>query len=1690
MKIKKIKSKLKTRISKFKLKHRLFFVASLILIIGVPILLYLAFIATKPTEAAWYNNNWLYRQTTAITNNGSAQTDFQVAVTLNTSSLISAGKMKSDCSDIRLTDPNGVNLPYWIENGTNACNTSTTAIWTKIPSIPTGSSYIYVYYGNPSAQSISNGKKVFQFFDDFSGDLSQWVVPSGCSVTTASGALVISSSLSCDQTPMYEKVASLSDTTGYIVDFRGKFSSGGSGRLQVYQRYNPANGNAGRFWTSGTSTLYQEYISGSFGGTTNVGNSGMSADTYANISVQVNGTNNTFSANGTTIGSATTSDSSLTSQSNLAVALGEYNTAVTYDDVRIRKYSATPPTVSTPSNEEQAPGPIAYWKFDEGAGTIAHDSTEQHNDATISNVVWQPKDLCVRGKCLAFNGSSSSLSTSPISSLTTNFTFSAWIYLTKGSTWQGVYQSGTATHFWRINIDANNKLDFTKDSVADYASSSTVPLNQWVHVAVVKSGDSGANVTFYINGVRSGTASVSTVVAPSGTAYIGSQNGASAVFNGDIDEPKIYNYARSQNQIQADYLGGLKGSNAVLGAATDQNLSNGLVGYWKMDEPSWTNDCSTKSVIDSSGNGKNGKSCPNSTGPTGGGVGKFGNAGVFDNTNDYVQVDNPGLPTQDFTYSFWEKTTAANPQFLMAANGFGANEFWVKVNGANSKLSVQLHNDTAINAKGVLNDGVWHLVTITRSGSTVSIYQDGALDTTGTDGSTLSFSTCPLMIGVDVDSGCTGNLGEYMNGSMDELRIYNRALSPAEVQQLYNFAPGPVAYYNFNENQGASVHDISGNNNTGTWNGSGPTHWVQGKYGSAGNFNGSSDYVVSSSLTNLPSGDKPKTIEAWFRHSTCTGTDGGAPGTIGGFGDPSTGHNFQIEACTSDFYILGWSGASDWDTGVATAPYKDNNWHYITVTYDGTTTTLYIDGKSKASTTSKTWNTTLTRIVIGQEIDLAGRNFNGQIDDFRIYNYARTQKQVLQDMNAGAPIITSSGVKQSAIAYYKFDEGTGITVRNSGTQGSTLNGTISGATWTNAGKFGRALSFNGSSSYVSGSDTSLPSGTSPSTQTLWFKANSTCSNQVLFVYGTGSAHHSRGITCNSNTSILLFGYADDYSFTVPAMGTTWHYITSVFDGSTITLYFDGKYIGSNTTSWNTTLSGTWYIGKNFGASNYFNGTIDEVKVYPFALTASEVALDYNHSAALTLGSSGTDTSGNADNSQDRAFCPPGDTTATCSPVGQWDFSENQGTTVKDISGNNNSGTWNGTGSHWTQGKVGNGGNFNGTNDYVNVPDSSTIRPSSAISIGAWFNASDIKKTAAQTAKSQTILRKTNNYILYIYDSTGSQLDLDFYVYGPNTRLSYPINGNFTNNTWYYIEATYDGSTMKLYKNGVLVTSTSASGTINTSNSYSLGIGANPPNLADSYFQGKIDQVRIYNYARSAAEVALDFNDGKPIAQYKFDECQGSTAHDVSGNGNDGTITIGGSGTQTSVGTCQTSATAWGNGAIGKLGHSLNFDGTDDYVSVPDAASLDTTSDLSLSTWIYPTSYSSNSFGSGIGSTILDRNETGNTSGYAIGIQNTGKIWWWPADHQDKFSTNTVPLNIWSHIVITYSGGTVKMYINGILDSSQSSVAPQSTTSVFKIGAKSWITGWFKGQIDMFQFYNYALTAQQIKTLYNNGAVNY
>jgi chitodextrinase len=204
------------------------------------------------------------------------------------------------------------------------------------------------------------------------------------------------------------------------------------------------------------------------------------------------------------------------------------------------------------------------------------------------------------------------------------------------------------------------------------------------------------------------------------------------------------------------------------------------------------------------------------------------------------------------------------------------------------------------------------------------------------------------------------------------------------------------------------------------------------------------------------------------------------------------------------------------------------------------------------------------------------------------------------------------------------------------------------------------------------------------------------------------------------------------------------------------------------------------------------------------------------------------------------------------PVAAYSFNENSGTTVADASGTGNGGTI-GNATWTTQGKYGNALVFNGTNALVTVPDAPSLDLTNAMTLEAWVNPS-----TALIGWQDVVYKEDDNYYLM-----GSSSSLGRPAAGGRFDGAYGEvfgAGQLTANTWTHIAATYDGTTLKLYVNGALVSSKAQTGALATS-SNALSIGGD--NIYGQYFVGLIDEVRIYNTALTQAQVQTDMATSLP-----------------------------------------------------------------------------------------------------------------------------------------------------------------------------------------------------------------------------------
>lgn len=195
-------------------------------------------------------------------------------------------------------------------------------------------------------------------------------------------------------------------------------------------------------------------------------------------------------------------------------------------------------------------------------------------------------------------------------------------------------------------------------------------------------------------------------------------------------------------------------------------------------------------------------------------------------------------------------------------------------------------------------------------------------------------------------------------------------------------------------------------------------------------------------------------------------------------------------------------------------------------------------------------------------------------------------------------------------------------------------------------------------------------------------------------------------------------------------------------------------------------------------------------------------------------------------------------------VAAYAFAEGSGTMTADRSGNNNSGTLSNT--VWTtQGKFGSALIFNGTNAKVTIPDAAWLHLTKGMTLEAW-----VYPATMATSWADVIMKQGDDY--YLAGSSQSTGGVPA-TGGTYTTPLYAAS-SLPPNAWSHLAATYDGTMMRLYVNGIQAGSRANTNTMSNSNG-PLSIGGDA--LFGQYFNGRIDEVRVYNRALSASEIQAD-----------------------------------------------------------------------------------------------------------------------------------------------------------------------------------------------------------------------------------------
>ncbi|MBE7189469.1 LamG-like jellyroll fold domain-containing protein, partial [Jatrophihabitans endophyticus] len=511
-------------------------------------------------------------------------------------------------------------------------------------------------------------------------------------------------------------------------------------------------------------------------------------------------------------------------------------------------------------------------------------------------------------------------------------------------------------------------------------------------------------------------------------------------------------------------------------------------------------------------------------------------------------------------------------------------------------------------------------------------------------------------------------------------------------------------------------------------------------------------------------------------------------------GPQVVGSNWKIAATSLSSGTVRVSFPSNWDPDNASLTY-----------------TVYRDSSTSTPVYTTTTNSTFwQRPTLGFTDTGLSPGSTHQYKVFATDQYGNTTNSswlsvTVAGAGTGATSTYSKDVlSDGASDYWRFGETSGTTAYDyAGFDDMTENnGVTQGAPGSVAGDPGTASSFNGSNQFAATSD--LIAGPNTFSVEGWFKTTSTTGGLIA-----GFGDNNTALSGNYDRHIYMdgaghvtFGVYNNGVYSVSTTNTLndgqWHYVVGTLSNSGVALYVDGKLIGTNSgTTSGQPYSGYWHVGgdnvsgwPNSGA-NYFNGSIDDVAVYPSALSLAKIRTHFLDAGGSIAGfvPAPTDNYGKA---------VYGD-----NPSVYYRADETTGTTASDSSGNGNTGTYYGNETLGApspvSGSTGSAVTFSGTDGSLLSSNQSQAGPST-YSEELWFKTSTTsggKLIGFGDSQSGT----SSNYDRHIYMTNGGQLVFGVYSGGTQTITS---NQAYNDGAWHYVVATQGSSGMNLYVDGQLV----------------------------------------------------------------------------------------------------------------------------------------------------------------------------------------------------------------------------------------------------------------------------------------------
>lgn len=705
-------------------------------------------------------------------------------------------------------------------------------------------------------------------------------------------------------------------------------------------------------------------------------------------------------------------------------------------------------------------------------------------------------------------------------------------------------------------------------------------------------------------------------------------------------------------------------ANFVINAWTGFRLTEGLVAHWTFDGKDMT-----PSVVDVTGGGYNGMIINQS--PTTTTIGKIGQGLLFDGTNDYVTVPDPAFfdGGNRITVGGWAKTTSLSAERYIVTKstcsggtdqgvfelggGFtsaGYPEFTLYKGGGKPDYE-HIVGTTRI------DDGMWHHVAGTYDGAYVRLYIDG-VESASVATTSLTF---PATQSSNLEIGSCGGGNYLWDGSLDDIRVYTRALSGDEIRRLYLMGAslktnvskrdlltnGLVGYWTMDGrdiNLGTStreVIDVSGRNNHGDWRNHASTT-IPGKVGQGIEFDGVDDQVVIPNTSGV-TGLSVLTACAWIKPQDLVSN---YPQIFSTYNAAQTnGWDFYLYnqgdypegvGLGTSFSANGTYVAAEWQ--VVLMPF--NEWSHVCISQNGNSSgamKLYLNGTQVTSSIVTSGSGTRSSdsgndAYIGDTVN-AAYPYKGIIDDLRVYNRELLPEEVSELYLMGASLRTNvtkrDQISDGLVGYWTFD-GRDVDVSQPRAEFRDLSGYGNHANWldhattTAPGKIGQGIEFTATPSVDVGyiASTTIISGLSTFTICAWAKPISTAVGfPIIFStinsgstsgwdfyfdnYGGGTETMGLGTSFSSGGGSVFKQYGSIVRF------NEWNHVCAVQNGnleSGMKLYVNAtEYVttGSGVATRASASSNAAYIAGDVDGDPY-DGTLDELRIYNRVLSDSEI----------------------------------------------------------------------------------------------------------------------------------------------------------------------------------------------------------------------------------------------------------------------------------------------------------------------------------------------------------------------------------------------------------------------------------------------------------------------------------------------------